>query len=173
MPRSDKTDKFAGRTLGLFLIDGFALMSYAAVVEPFGPRTIWRGASSTDGRISRSTAARYALPMAQTSLPIARSEGRLSAIRCSSWREATRLLFPMSKRLPGSGVWLARTCGLREFPAARSSSRAQGCSTAIGQRSTAIHRPAFLDAFPTLALEPSLYVIDRRRLTCAGAARRS
>jgi len=26
----------------------------------------------------------------------------------------------------------------------------------------------FLEAFPTLAIEPGLYVIDRRRLTCAG-----
>jgi len=31
-----------------------------------------------------------------------------------------------------------------------------------------IHQPAFLDEFSTLTIEPNLYVIDRRRLTCAG-----
>jgi transcriptional regulator GlxA family with amidase domain len=30
------------------------------------------------------------------------------------------------------------------------------------------HWPAFLEAFPTLRVEPSLFVIDRRRVTCAG-----
>ena len=30
------------------------------------------------------------------------------------------------------------------------------------------HQPAFVESFPEVALEPGLYVIDRRRVTCAG-----
>jgi transcriptional regulator GlxA family with amidase domain len=30
------------------------------------------------------------------------------------------------------------------------------------------HRPSFAETFPEISVEPSLYVIDRRRVTCAG-----
>src|ERR1700679_930053 len=44
MPKSDKMDELPGQTLGLLLIDGFALMSYASVIEPF------RAANTLAGR---------------------------------------------------------------------------------------------------------------------------
>ncbi len=62
MPKSDKADQFAGRTLGLLLIDGFALMSYAAVIEPFraantlASRELYRWTHiSVDGRQVRAS----------------------------------------------------------------------------------------------------------------------
>src|SRR6202046_1324567 len=44
MPKNDMLPKVPGRTLGLLLIDGFALMSYASVIEPF------RAANTLAGR---------------------------------------------------------------------------------------------------------------------------
>jgi AraC family transcriptional regulator, carnitine catabolism transcriptional activator len=168
MPRSDKSDEFAGQTLGLFLIDGFALMSYAAVVEPFraannlAGRELYRWMHvSVDGR--RVCASNGASVLADRAVgsPLAcdtlfvfagGDPAAFSDLKTFAW---LRRLARSNVRLAGvsGGPFLLARAGLLD-----------------GYRVTIhwIHRPAFLDAFPTLAIEPSLYVIDRRRLTCAG-----
>jgi len=168
MPRNDKTDKFAGQTLGLFLIDGFALMSYAAVVEPF------RAANNLAGRqLYRWT------HVSVDGGPVCASNGAsVLADRVVGRPLACDTLFvfaggdPAAFSDPKTFAWLRRL--------ARSNVRLAGVSGGPfllaraglldGYRATIhwVHRPAFLDAFPTLTIEPSLYVIDRRRLTCAG-----
>ena len=157
-----------GRTLGLFLIDGFALMSYAAVVEPF------RAANSLAGRqLYRWT------HVSVDGRPVCASNGAcVLADRAVGRSLVCDTLFVVAGGDPaafsdaGTFAWLRRL--------ARSNVRLAGVSGGPfllaraglldGYRATIhwSHRPAFLDAFPTLAIGPSLYVIDRRRLTCAG-----
>ena len=141
MPRSDTTEKFDGRTLGLFLADGFALMSYAAVIEPFraanhlAGRELYRWTHiSVDGRpVCASNGA---------SILADRAVGRpLSWTHYSFLQGAIRLRFPMRRRLPGLGALLARMYGSQEFPAGRSSWRAQGYSTVTGQLFTGFTVP--------------------------------
>ncbi|MGZ5873215.1 MAG: GlxA family transcriptional regulator [Bradyrhizobium sp.] len=168
MPTSDKTDRSAGRTLGLFLIDGFALMSYAAVIEPF------RAANNLAGReLYRWT------HISVDGRPVCASNGAsVLADRAVGRPLACDTLFVFAGGDP-AGFSDAKTFAwLRRL--ARSNVRLAGVSGGPfllaraglldGYRATVhwIHRSAFLDAFPTLAIEPSLYVIDRRRLTCAG-----
>jgi transcriptional regulator GlxA family with amidase domain len=168
MPRSDNTDKFDGRTLGLFLIDGFALMSYAAVIEPFraaknlAGRQLYRWTHiSVDGRPVCASNGASVLADRAVGRPLAcdtlfvfagGDPAAFSDVKTFAW---LRRLARSNVRLAGvsGGPFLLARAGLLD-----------------GYRATIHwnHRPAFLDAFPTLAIEPSLYVIDRRRLTCAG-----
>jgi transcriptional regulator GlxA family with amidase domain len=168
MPRSDKTDTFAGRTLGLLLIDGFALMSYAAVIEPFraantlAGRELYRWTHiSVDGRpVSASNGANIVADRA-VGRPLACDTMFIFAGGDPAAFTDTRT-FAWLRRLAHSNVRLAGISG-GPFLLARA-------GLLDGYRATIhwIHGPAFLDAFPTHAIEPSLYVIDRRRLTCAG-----
>ncbi len=168
MPRSDKADQFAGRTLGLLLIDGFALMSYAAVIEPFraantlAGRDLYRWTHiSVDGRKVRAS-----------------NGASVLADRAVGKQFAGDTLFIFAGGDPAAFADVKTFAWLRRL--ARSNVRLAGVSGGPfllaraglldGYRATIhwIHQPAFLDAFPTLTIEPSLYVIDRRRLTCAG-----
>lgn len=168
MPISDKTDRFAGRTLGLFLIDGFALMSYAAVIEPF------RAANTLAGReLYRWT------HISVDGRPVCASNGAsVLADRAVGRPLACDTLFVVAGGDPAAFLDAGTFAWLRRL--ARSNIRLAGVSGGPfllaraglldGYRATIhwIHRTAFVDAFPNLAIEPSLYVIDRRRLTCAG-----
>ena len=168
MPKSDIRGQVPVRTLGLLLIDGFALMSYASVIEPFraantlAGRELYRWTHiSVDGRQVRasngaSILADHAVgdPMACDTLFVfaAGDPAQFSDSRTFAWL----------RRLARSNVRLAGVSG-GPFLLARA-------GVLAGYRATIHwdHQPAFLEAFPTLAIEPGLYVIDRRRLTCAG-----
>jgi transcriptional regulator GlxA family with amidase domain len=168
MPKSDKTDPFAGRTLGLLLIDGFALMSYAAVIEPFraantlAGRELYRWTHiSVDGRPVCASNGASVLANRAVGKPFACDTlfvfagGDPAAFADAKTFAWLRHLARLNVKLAGvsGGPFLLARAGLLD-----------------GHRATIhwIHQPAFLDAFPTLLIEPSLYVIDRRRLTCAG-----
>jgi len=168
MPNSDRTDRFTGRTLGLFLIDGFALMSYAAVVEPF------RAANNLAGReLYRWT------HISVDGRPVCASNGAsILADRAVERSLVCDTLFVFAGGDPAAFSDAKTFAWLRRL--ARSNVRVAGVSGGPfllaraglldGYRATIhwIHRSAFVETFPTLAIEPSLYVIDRRRLTCAG-----
>ena len=168
MPKNDKTEKFAGRTLGLLLIDGFALMSYAAVIEPF--------------RAANNLAAHQLYRWIHISVdgrPVCASNGAtILADRAVGGPLSCDTLFVFAGGDPAAFFDAETFAWLRRL--ARANVRLAGVSGGPfllaraglldGHRATIhwIHRVAFLDAFPTVATEPSLYVIDRRRLTCAG-----
>jgi AraC family carnitine catabolism transcriptional activator len=168
MPKSDKADAFNGRTLGLLLIDGFALMSYAAVIEPFraantlAGRQLYRWTHiSVDGRQVR--ASNGASVLADRAVGKQFACDTLFVIAGGDPAAfADAKTFAWLRRLAHSNIRLAGVSG-GPFLLARA-------GLLDGYRATIhwIHQPAFLDAFPTLTIEPSLYVIDRRRLTCAG-----
>jgi transcriptional regulator GlxA family with amidase domain len=168
MPKNDKADKFDGRMLGLLLIDGFALMSYAAVIEPFraantlAGRELYRWTNiSVDGREVRASSGASVLADSAVGKSLAWDTLFIFAAGDPAAFDDNRT-FTWLRRLARSNVRLAGVSG-GPFLLARA-------GLLDGYRATIhwLHRPAFLDEFPTLSIEPSLYVIDRRRLTCAG-----
>jgi AraC family carnitine catabolism transcriptional activator len=168
MPKSDRMDNVPTETLGLLLIDGFALMSYASVIEPFRAANTLAGRSlyrwrhiSVDGREVRASNGASILADHAVGEPFTCDTlfvfagGDPTAFSDSKTFAWLRHLAVSNVRLAGvsGGPFLLARAGLL-----------------AGYRATIHwdHQPAFLEAFPTLAIEPGLYVIDRRRLTCAG-----
>ena len=162
MPHSDT------RTLALLLIDGFALMSYAALIEPFraanmlAGRQLYRWAHiSVDGKPVTASNDATILADGKVGDPLdcdmlfvfaGGDPSRFTDVATFAW---LRRLARAQVRIAGvsGGPFLLARAGLLE-----------------GHRATIHweHQAAFLEAFPALAIEPVLYVIDRRRMTCAG-----
>jgi transcriptional regulator GlxA family with amidase domain len=156
------------RTLGLLLIDDFALMSYASVIEPYRAANVLAGETlyrwihvSLDGRPVRasngaSVAAdqRVGQPLACDMLFV------VAAGDPTTFRDATT--FAWLREIARKGASVAGVSG-GPFLLARA-------GLLDGHRATIHwdHRPAFAETFGDILIEPSLYVIDRRRVTCAG-----
>ncbi|MBV9509050.1 MAG: GlxA family transcriptional regulator [Caulobacteraceae bacterium] len=156
------------RTLGLLLIDGFALMSYASIVEPYRAANVLKGESlyrwvhvSVDGRPVRASngagvAADQAVgqPLACETLFVF-AAGDPAAFRDGATFAWLREIVRRGAVIAGvsGGPFLMARAGLLD-----------------GYRATIHwdHRPAFVEAFREVAIEPGLFVIDRRRVTCAG-----
>jgi transcriptional regulator GlxA family with amidase domain len=156
------------RHLGLLLIDGFALMSYASIVEPFRAANDlaneilyrWTHISVDGAEVSASNGASVLADQAvghplQCDTLFVFAGGDPSTF-------SDQKTFSWLRRLARAGVRIAGVSG-GPFLLARA-------GLLDGFRSTIhwSHRSAFADTFPTLAIEPNLYVIDRMRLTCAG-----
>lgn len=158
------------RALGLLLIEDFSLMSYAAIVDPFRAANVlagqtlyrWRHVSLDGKPVTASNGASLAADQAVG-----------EAIDCET-------LFVFAAGDPAAFRDLATFAWLREI--ARNGATIVGVSGGPfllaqaglleGHRATIHweHRSAFTEAFPHLDLEPDLYVIDRRRVTCAGGS---
>jgi len=156
------------RVFGLLLTDGFALMSYASVMEPFRAANVLAGRElyrwihiSIDGRPARASNGASILADRRVGEPLdcdtlfVFAAGDPAAF-------ADPATFAWLRRLAGGGTRLAGVSG-GPFLLARA-------GLLDGYRATIHweHRPAFVEAFPRVATQPGLYVIDRRRLTCAG-----
>ncbi|MHB1302087.1 MAG: GlxA family transcriptional regulator [Acidiphilium sp.] len=160
--------KSGTRTLGFLLVDGFALMSYAAVVEPYRAANVLSGRQlyrwrhiSIDGRPGSAS-------NGATILPDQAVGGKLD---CDT-------LFVFAGGDPTTFAHAATFAWLRKV--ALGGTVVAGISAGPfimaraglldGYRATIHwdHRDAFAEAFPMLTPEPGLYVIDRRRVTCAG-----
>ncbi|MEI9851486.1 MAG: AraC family transcriptional regulator [Sphingomonas sp.] len=158
--------------LGILLIDDFALMSYASILEPYRAANVLSGALplSLDPLFGARGAARgHRAARRWRRRP--RSPTRRTSRHCSSAPPAIpaayddpavfaalRRLARHGTRLGGvsGGPWLLARAGLLD-----------------GYRCTIHweHRPAFVEAFPGLDVENGLFVVDRDRLTCAGRHR--
>lgn len=158
----------SARHLGLLLIDGFALMSYASIVEPFraandlAGETLyrWTHISQDGAQVSASNGASVLADQAvghplQCETLFVFAGGDPSTF-------ADRKTFSWLRRLSRAGVRIAGVSG-GPFLLARA-------GLLDGYRSTIhwSHREAFANTFPTLVIAPDLYVVDRDRLTCAG-----
>lgn len=168
MRKNDITRQVHTQTLGLLLIDGFALMSYASVIEPFraantlAGREIYRWIHiSIDGRQVNASNGASILADHAVGDSIACDTLFVFAAGDPAQFSDSRT-FAWLRRLARSNVRLAGVSG-GPFILARAGLLA-------GYRATIHwdHQSAYLEAFPTLVVEPGLYVIDRRRLTCAG-----
>jgi transcriptional regulator GlxA family with amidase domain len=158
----------AQRLIGLLLVDGFALMSYAALLEPF------RAANSLAGETLYAwthvaVAGASATASNGATLLCERRVGE--ALDCdllfvfaggdpATFADATT--FAWLRRVAGRGVALGGVSG-GPYLLARAGLLA-------GRRATVHweHAAAFREDFPDVALDSGLYVIDRGRMTCAG-----
>lgn len=154
--------------LALVLIPGFALMSYAAIVEPF------RAANALAGREAyswRHVSLDGAPVMASNGANFLVEQGLESAVAAS-----IVIVFaggdPRGISAPGLSAWLRRQDRAGKLVAGVSAGPYLLARAGLldGYRATIHwdHRDAFLRDFPKVALEEALYVIDRRRVTCAG-----
>ena len=169
MPIDDASgDSRAIRTLGLLLIDGFALMSYASVIEPYRAANMLAGRAlyrwvhiSIDGQPARASNGATIIADQRVGDPVewdtlfvfaGGDPNRAADPATSAWlRQAAHagtMLVGVS-----AGPWLLARAGLLD-----------------GYRATVHweHMPAFVEAFPMVTPKRGLYVIDRRRVTCAG-----
>lgn len=168
MAESDIAIGAATIRLAFLLIDDFALMSYASVIEPFRAANILAGAPlyswrhlSVDGRPAR----------ASNGIDVV-VDGVLGR------SESIDILFVCAGGNPAVFDDAATLARLRQ--AARRGARIGGVSGGPyllaraglldGHRCTIHweHQTAFAEAFPAVALERGLYVIDGARLSCAG-----
>lgn len=158
------------RRLALLLTDGFALMSYASILEPFRAANRLAGEElyswthvSPDGEPAR----------ASSGTSIVADQGVDQPLECDT-------LFVFAGGDPGAFHHRATFAWLRRI--ARGGTVVAGVSGGPfllaraglldGHRATIHweHRTEFAADFPAVMLEPGLYVIDGRRLTCAGGA---
>jgi len=168
MTRNDSAPALRTTQLGFMLIDGFALMSYASIIEPFraanvlsaSPLYAWRH-FSVDGR------------------PVRASNGiELVVDGMLDPADGFDLLFVCAGGNPAEFSNRTTLAQLRQ--AASRGARIGGVSGGPfimaraglldGYRCTIHweHETGFIEAFPRVAVERGLYVIDRDRLTCAG-----
>uniref|UniRef100_B0SV25 Transcriptional regulator, AraC family n=1 Tax=Caulobacter sp. (strain K31) TaxID=366602 RepID=B0SV25_CAUSK len=154
--------------VAFLLIDDFALMSYASVIEPFRAANRLSGRDlyewrhySVDGRSAKPSTG----VTMQVDGPI---NGELDAdilFVCAGGNPAlfdNRSTFAALRRLSARGVILGGVSG-GAFLLARA-------GLLDGHRCTIHweHEPAFVETFPDLAFERGLFVNDRARITCAG-----
>jgi transcriptional regulator GlxA family with amidase domain len=154
--------------VGFLLIDGFALMSYASIVEAFRAANVlsgrllyeWKHISVKGTFVNASNGAQI---RADTQIGDAQALDLL--LVCAAGNPAhfedkrtfARLRYLASRNIRIGGVsggpYILARAGLLD-----------------GHRCTIHweHRPAFIEAFPQLDVQNGLYVIDRDRLTCAG-----
>lgn len=155
-------------SMAFLLTNGFALMSYASIAEPFRAANVlsgktlytWRHLSTrdtvarassgahiiVDGTIHDDTSYDMIFVFAAGNPAEFHDEATFAALR----RHASR-----GAQLVGvsGGPYILARAGLLD-----------------GHRATIHweHQPAFVEAFPRVALEQALYVIDSGRVTCAG-----
>jgi transcriptional regulator GlxA family with amidase domain len=170
-PMNDMTEKLLESSptrLGLLLTHGFALMSYASLIEPF------RAANALAKRSLYSWS--HVSPdgcavLASNGASILADFKVGAAIDCdmlfvfaggepSKFKD--RATFSWLRDLALKGVALAGVSG-GPYLLARA-------GLLNGYRATIHweHAAAYQDAFPQVEFEDSLFVIDRRRITCAG-----
>jgi transcriptional regulator GlxA family with amidase domain len=158
----------APRMLGFFLVDGFALMSYASIVEPFRAANVLADEElyrwvhvSVDGTPAHASNGAAILADARVGDPIACDTLFLFAAGDPS-RFDDQASFGWLRRLARSNVRLVGVSG-GPYLMVRA-------GVLDGYRMTIHwdHRAALADDFPTIVVDPGLYVIDRQRVTCAG-----
>ena len=154
--------------IGFLLIDGFALMSYASIVEAFRAANVlsgrllyeWKHISIREPFVNASNGARI-----RADAQIGNALALDLLLVCAAGNPAhfqdkrtlSRLRYLASHKIRIGGVsggpYILARAGLLD-----------GHSCTIHWE----HRPAFIEAFPQLDIQNGLYVIDRDRLTCAG-----
>ncbi len=156
-------------TIGLLLLPGFSLMTFASAVEPLRQANHLSGEALYDWRL-----------LSLDGGPVSASSGAQIAVDASVYRRVklARLLvcagigadevdddklFARLRRLDRSGVKVG-AIGTATYVLARADLLA-GHRCTIHWESLA----AFQDAFPDIDVRAKLYEIDRGRITCAGA----
>ena len=165
-----ETDILPARRLGLLLTDGFALMSYASLIEPFRAANIlagrtlyeWRHVSADGAPVRASNGATILADLRVGEAPDCDTLFVFAA--GDPTRFDDRPTFGWLRRLAREGVMIGGVSG-GPYLLARA-------GLLDGHRASVHweHAAAFEQAFPAVRLEPVLWVIDRRRITCAGGS---
>ncbi len=154
--------------VGFLLIDGFALMSYASVVEPFRAANILSGAPlyswrnfSVDGGPARASSG---LDVVVDGM-LGRAEPLDLLFVCAGGNPASFDDAATLARLRAAAVRGVRIGGVSGGPYVLARA-----GLLDGHRCTVHweHEPAFAEAFPAVRVERGLYVVDGPRLSCAG-----
>ena len=165
---SAKAERPAPTRIGFLLIDGFALMSYAAVVEPFRAANVLAGRNLYEWKhISTGDTVARASNGAQIGVDakVGKDLGLDLLMVCAAGN-------PAHFDDPATLAWLryvasrgAQIGGISGGPyiLARAGLLDDYRCTIHWE-----HRSAFIEAFPKLLVKNGLYVIDRDRVTCAG-----
>jgi transcriptional regulator GlxA family with amidase domain len=158
----------APQSVGFLLVPGFALMSYAAAVEPLRAANLISGHTLYDwwhatpgGKPVIASNGVAILP--DVSVGTERSADMLFV--CAGGNPATfndRFVFAWLRRLARRGVTIGGISG-GPYILARA-------GLLDGRKATLHweHQPAFSEAFPHVTVEPSLFAIDGDRITCSG-----
>jgi transcriptional regulator GlxA family with amidase domain len=156
------------QTVGLLLIPGFALMSYASVVEPLRAANLlageelyrWIHVSPGPATVAASCGAVVPCP--------ARAGDRLKLdllFVCAGGNPATfddRTTLAWLRRLAGRGLRIGGVSG-GPLILARAGIMDGHHMTVHWE-----HAPAVTEAYPNIMLTRSIFIADRNRLTCAG-----
>lgn len=154
--------------VGFLLIEDFALMSYASIIEPFRAANRLSGRELYEWR-HYTVDGQAARPSTGVTMQVDGAiDGSLDVdilFLCAGGNPAIfnhRATFAALRRLSARGVVIGGVSG-GAFILARA-------GVLTGYRCTIHweHEPAFVETFPDLAFERCLFVIDRKRITSAG-----
>ena len=153
--------------VGLLLLPGFPLMSYAAAVEPMRAANLlsgkqlfrWTNFAATPTVESSSG---VLAPCTRLTAPLPRFDLLFAVAGGNPARFDHRPTFAWLRRIARAGVRLGGISG-GPFILAKAGLM-DGHSMTIHWE----HAPALREAFPLVHVRRSLFVIDRRRITCAG-----
>ena len=156
------------RVLGLLLIDGFALLSYAAFVEPFRAANIlaerplysWVHISDEGPAAMASNGAEIGVGETVVERPDCDAIFVFAGGDPAGYRHEATLAW--LRRAASRGVIVGGVSG-GPFILARAG-LLEGCRVTVHWE----HRAALQERFPDLDVVSDLYVIERRRVTCAG-----
>jgi transcriptional regulator GlxA family with amidase domain len=155
-------------TVGFLLVPGFALMSYAAAVEPLRAANLlagrelyrwWHAAPSPEPVTASNGVA--IIP----DFGIGTDRGADMVFVCAGGNPATfddKRTFAWLRRLARKGTILGGISG-GPYILARAGLLDERRATLHWE-----HLPAFREAFPDVAVVPSLFEIDGNRITCSG-----
>jgi transcriptional regulator GlxA family with amidase domain len=164
-PKTDAPSRFR---IGFLLVDGFALMSYAAAVEPLRAANLLLGLDHYDlrqipayGKVARSSSGAL---IEATEMPGERQDYDLVLVVAGGEPAAFRdqRVFHWLQRLARHGVRLGGVSGGPVILATA------GLMTDRRMTVHWEHAEALAEIAPNLMIERSLYVMDRDRITCAG-----
>lgn len=165
---AESTGNHCGFRVGVLLIDGFALLSYASVVEPLRAANLL--ANQSFYSVSTIPAAgEFATSSGGALIPATGrvgSDDEFNLLLVVAGGDPVAYddvrVFDWLRRLARQGVILG---GISGGPVVLASA-----GLMEGRRMTVHweHAPALAEIAPSLLLERSLYVIDRDRVTCAG-----
>lgn len=156
------------RSIGFLLLPGFALMSYASMVEPLRAANLlseralyrWLHVSIDGGAVAASTGTAFGADLA-----VGQAADFDTLIVCAG---GDRIDFAQGQTL----AWLRRLAreGVRIGGISGGPMVLARAGLLDGYRCTVHweHAPAFAEEFPHLRQSGRLYEIDRGRLTCAG-----
>lgn len=168
MPEHDNHTVIRPVRIGLLLTEGFALMSYASIIEPFRAANRlagvtlydWTHVSIDGGPVSASAGTSIMTRPVHHDDPVFDRIFVFAAGNPAQYRD--RRCFAWLRQMDRRGASLAGVSG-GPFLLARAG-LLDGYHATIHWE----HAEELKEQFPALVIEGGLYVIDRNRVTCAG-----